>query len=84
MSCQTCKAACWPENPTVPFWNPYTHEHARPLCESCPAYQPKSLPTPVKVKPIFDILTTDVSERFFQPKRRYSPPQTTRFTGVGE
>ena len=84
MSCQTCKEACWPENPTVPFWNPYTQNYSRPLCESCPAYQPKIMPAPVKARPIFDILLTDVSERFFEPKKKYSPltKQPTHFTGI--
>ncbi len=35
MSCEACKESLLPENPTVPQWNPHTHEYLKPLCESC-------------------------------------------------
>jgi hypothetical protein len=34
--CQDCKEKLYPEDPSVPQYNPRTHRYLRPLCEGCP------------------------------------------------
>jgi len=39
MSCSECRARLYPDNPTVPQWNPRTGQQHQPLCYSCSNYE---------------------------------------------